>query len=72
MNGRLDTAEEKISELEGIEIKISQNKQKKNPQEKRKENSISKPQDNIEWPNMQVIEIFKEEVREADEKNIWI
>lgn len=72
MNGRLDTAEEKISELEGIEIKISQNKTKKNPQEKRKENSISKPQDNIEWPNMQVIEIFKEEVREADEKNIWI
>lgn len=70
MNGRLDTAEEKISELEGIEIKISP--QKKNPQEKRKENSISKPQDNIEWPNMQVIEIFKEEVREADEKNIWI
>lgn len=70
MNGRLDTAEEKISELEGIEIKISQ--KKKNPQEKRKENSISKPQDNIEWPNMQVIEIFKEEVREVDEKNIWI
>lgn len=29
MNGRLDTAEEKISELEGIEIKISQNKTKK-------------------------------------------
>lgn len=39
MNGRLDTAEEKISELEGIEIKISQNKKKKI--HKRKEKKIA-------------------------------
>lgn len=40
MNGRLDTAEEKISELEGIEIKISQNKKKKKIH-KRKEKKIA-------------------------------
>ena len=71
LKSRMHNAEEEISDLEDLIIKITQSGQQTENQMKKHESNIRDPWDNIKQANVHTIGILEEEEKEKGIENIF-
>ena len=69
-NSRITEAEDRISEVEDRMVEINEAERKRRKNNKRNENNLRDPWDNVKCPNIRIIGVPEEEDKKKDHEKI--